>query len=460
MNSFQRVLNTRLMKIKELQKWDYLFLFVILVLYSFAFLLLFNRGLIFCADTVGYLHYYSSQPPLYPLLIIICKLIAGSGYETALLAIQISLGLIAITVFSFFLYKQFSLNKWIVLLFSIILFEPYLFGLQTGNNEATESLAYPLFLFTMKYLLEGIKEKSLRKFALSFVFASLLILTRTQFVFLYPLYAISLLYLLVFTTMDKHRIMKLGIIFIAFIIGTFLLNKTYHYIRAGTFSAPTSGFQLAANAMYVSSIHDSTLFSDKEEKAIFIEIMRVAEKNQLTKSSSNDASDSHYFFSYTSLAILIQETFQHRYKPETVADSIASAKEYNYKYLKNNDLIAIEGKMTRSMSKKLLIHNWKQFSRLVLKTVSYELGYPPGLIWKVAIGIGLIILFITGKRSYELTILLIAVLSHILNLCLVASVEHMLTRFSFYTDILVFVLFMSVLFSFLEKKTVFTDLTS
>ena len=179
----------------------------------------------------------------------------------------------------------------------------------------------------------------------------------------------------------------------------------------------------------------------------------------MLKSSSDNASNSHYFFSYTGLAILIQETFKHHYKPETVADSIASINEYNYKYLKNNDLIAIEGKMTKSMSKKLLIHNWKQFSRLVLKTVSYELGYPTGLIWKVAIGIGLIILFIMGKRSQELTILFIAVLSHILNLFLVALMLHMLTRFSFYTDVLVFVLFMSVLFSFLEKKTFVTDLT-
>jgi hypothetical protein len=429
-------------------------------LYSVAFIFLFNRGLIFEADTVGYRNYYSSQPPVYPLLIIFCKFLAGYGYDIVLLSVQISIGLIGITAFSFFLYNQFTLNKWIVLLLSIILFEPYMFGLQTGNKEVTESLAYPLFLFTMKYLLEGVIQKSLRKFIVSFFFAALLILTRAQFMFLYPLYAIIILYLLLYTTIDKRRIMKLGMIFIAFIIGVFLLNTTYHYIRAGTFSRPTSGFQLAANAMYVSSLQDSTLFSDKQEKAIFIEMMTVAEKNQLTKSSSNDASNIHYFFSYSSLVLLIQETFQQRYKPETVADSIALSKEYNYKYLKNKELIAIEGKMTRSMSKKLLIHNWKQYSRLVLKTVSYELGYPPGLVRKVAIGICLMILFIIGKRSQELTVLILAVLCHLLNLFVVASVEHMLTRFSFYTDVLVFVLFMSVLFSFLEKKTIFNDLTS
>jgi hypothetical protein len=457
MKSIQRLSNTWLMKIKELQKSDYIYLIAILVLYTCASLFLFNRGLIFCADTVAYHNYYSSQPPLYPLIILICKLIAGSGYELLLLSIQISLGLIGITAFSFFLYKQFSLNKWIVLLFSIILFEPNFFGLQIGNNEATESLAYPLFLITVKYILEGVKQQSLGKFVSSFFFASLLIFTRAQFLFLYPLIAIIIFYLLLFTTMDKRQIMKLGIIFLAFILGNFLLVETYHYIRSGTFSRPTSGIQLAANAMYVSTLQDSTLFTNNVEKTIFTEIMTIAEKNHMTKSSSNNGSNSHYWNAYSYLVPLLKETFQQRYKPETVADSIASTKEYTYKYMKDNYLIAIEGKITKSISKKLLIHNWKQYTRLVLKTISYELGYPTGLIWKVTIGIGLIILFILGKRSYELTFLLIAVLCHVLNLGLVASVEHMLPRFSFYTDVLVFVLFMSVLFSFLEKKTLFTD---
>jgi len=459
MNPIRRISNTWLMKIKEIQKRDYIFLFVVLVLYFVASFSLFNHGLIFRADTVGYLNYYSSQPPIYPLLIKICKLIGGSNFEFVLLSIQIIFGFIGITTFSVFLYKHFSLNKWIVLLLSFILFEPYII-LRVGNNWTTESLAYPLFLITVKYLLEGLKQQSLRKFVLSFLFASLLILTRAQFLFLYPLIAIILFYLLLFTTMGKHQILKLGMIFIAFIIGNFLLEKTYHFIRGGSFSKATSGINLAANVMYVSTLQDSTLFSDNTEKSIFIEVMTVAEKNHLTKSSSTSGSNGHYQISYVGLVHLLKETFQERYHPETVEDSIASIKEYTYYYLKNNHLITIEGKMTKSITKKLLIHNWTKYMRLVYKTVSYELGYPTGFIWKVMIGAGLIILLIIGKRSYELTVLFIAVLCHLLNLGLIATVGHMLTRFTFYTDVLLFVLFMSVLFSLLDKKSFSRDLSN
>jgi hypothetical protein len=204
--------------------------------------------------------------------------------------------------------------------------------------------------------------------------------------------------------------------------------------------------------MYVSTLQDSTLITDNTEKSIFIEVMRLAEQNRLTKSSTNGGSHDHYRISYVLLVHLLKETFQERYHPETVEDSIASIEEYTYYYLKNNHLISIEGKITKSITKKLLIHNWTKYIRLVLKTVTYELGYPTGFIWKGAIGIGLLFLFIIGHRSFELIVLLIAVLCHLLNLGLVASVGHLLTRFTFYTDVLVFVLFMSVLFSLLEKK--------
>lgn len=432
---------------------DYIFASAVLALYFAAFFILFRRGLVFCADSVGYLNYYISQPPLYPLLIKICGLLSGQVYGTALLAAQIILGLFAITVFSVFLYKQFGISRWIILLLSFILFEPYFFGLRIGNNMATESLAYPLFLFTVKYLFEGVKEESVRKFALSFFFLSLLVLTRAQFLFLYPLVALIIIYLRIFTPMDRHRFKKLVIVFIAFIAGFFLIDKGYHYTRSGSFSRPTSGIQLATNVMYVSSLKDSTLFSDRAEKEIYVEIMTAAEKGQLTKFSSKNGSNDHYWGSYTKLMTVILDKFLERYGSGSLRDSVSLNREYNFKYLKDGGFLLTTGKMTKSISKTLLSKNWRLYFRLVVKSIFYELDYPIELLRKAIFFICIIGLFLTGIKRDALILLIIAVLAHLMNLMLIASVEHILNRYTFYTDITLFIFFVGVFLSSLQQGT-------
>lgn len=439
------------MRIRKLQKKDILFLLVVLVLYTAGAALLFKRGLIICADSMGYLNYFSSQSPVYPLVIRICRLIAGSGYQTVLLSVQIVFGLTGITVFSVFLYRHFSLNKWLVLLFSLILFEPYFFALRIGNNMATESLAYPLFLITLKYLLEGLKYKNPGKIVWSFFFTSLLVLTRIQFVFLYPLQIIIILYLLFFTTTNKRLIFKLGMIFIAFVLGNYLFEKGYNYINGGTIDKAASGLQLATKLIYISTLQDSTLFSDKLEKGIFIDIIKDAEKYKLTRSSGTDATYLNQIMSYHPTHRIIMYNMQLHLKPEKSPDSLFTTKLYNYKYFQDSELMVRMGKVSNSMAMKLLIHHWKLFARLYIKSILQTLDYPIGSVRKIIIGIGLLIMFIIGKRSDELTVLLVVVICHLLNLCLVATVEVFVTRYFFYTEILVFVIFISVLFSYLGK---------
>jgi hypothetical protein len=428
------------MKIQSLRKNEYFYIIVSLLLYSIMSFVIFKRGLILSPDSEGYLNPLIIRSPIYPLLIKFCKLLAGINFGSLLLIIQIILGLGSVFAFSLFLFKQFSLDKWIILLLSLFLFVPYIVSMQIGNTVLTEPLAYPLFLFTIKYLFEAFREKTLRNFIISFCFATVLILTRSQFLFLYPLIALLISYLLLFTSINKKVLMKISVTFIGFIIGFFIIEMTYHAIADGKFvRTPFTGIQLSTNAIYISSVKDSTIFSDKQEKEIFISIIKATENKNLTLSSFASKSDLNYMSHY--------DTAYNEICWRTMFPILRD----NLKYDSSSEMYLEIDKITLSISKKLIVHNWKPFLNLYFKNIYTGMGGLIVITWTILTFFCLLILFFNGNRSVELIFLLTIYISHFFNLALVSLVEPVMKRYSFYTEVLLFVIFTSILLSLLQN---------
>ncbi|NOU18341.1 MAG: hypothetical protein HOO91_12365 [Bacteroidales bacterium] len=429
------------MNLLKFQKKDYPFLVLSFLIYSILCFVIFRRGLILAPDSDGYINPTIIRSPVYPLIIQFCKLLVGIYYDKLLLLLQIVIGLIGVGVFSKLLFKQFSLNKWLVLVISFMLFSPYIFSIQVGNMLLTESLAYPLFLITIKYILEGMSGSNHRKFILSFFFLTLLILTRSQFLFLYPLIAIIFFYLFIFTTTNKLKLLKLSIIFIGMVISCFLLEMTYHYVVSGKFiRTPFTGIQLATNAIYVSSSKDSTIFYDKAERQTFVKIVKEAENKQLTlstfSSKENTSFIHHYGVAYNEICWrTIYPILQKQIMSKNISDM----------YMEID-------KITISISKKLMLYNWKPFLTLYFKNMYNGMGGFIGFTWTLLSLLCLLALFFIGKRSIEIIILATLFISHLLNLSLVSLVEPIIIRYSFYTEILLLVVLTSILLSIFQQK--------
>ena len=430
------------MKNSNLKTTEYLFAMTSFVVYATLSFIIFQRGVIFSPDSNGYLVPTIIRSPIYPLFINICRLIAGTHYLTLLILSQIAIGLASITVFCSFLFKQFNLNKWIVLSLSFILFSPYLFGMQIGNIIGTEPLAYPLYLITFKYILEAFNTGKFKKFALAFCWATVLILTRSQFLFLYPLILIIILYFLVFTGMNKKSLLKISIVFSVFIIGCISLEMTYHKLTNDKFiRTPFLGIQLVTNALYVSESKDSVLFKPGTEKEIFIKIIKEAERKKLTLSTfANNAGFSyihHYDTAYNELCW------------RTMFPILQS----NIKHNDITDLYIQADKLTLSISKQLIYHNWREFLSLYAKNIYNGLGGFLGFTWSISTFFCLMFTLFLGNRSNELMFLIIISICNVFNYMLVALVEPIMLRYSFYTEIILIVFITSILFSYIEKTS-------
>ena len=211
--------------LKKFSSKEKIFAVLLILFYFIITVILYNEGMHTANDSIGYLDGHIFRPPVYPLIIKICKLIGESYYIQLLLLFQILAGIYSVYLFSNFLRKTFSLNHWFSFVFSIVLLSPYLslskynkyfqlllllfiltyffkgilfsdlfkktFSLNylvafcfasvfflpyqitsifIGNFLLSESFAYPLFLLTFMFLCEGIIDKNEKKVIIALVF--------------------------------------------------------------------------------------------------------------------------------------------------------------------------------------------------------------------------------------------------------------------------------------------------
>ena len=443
-------------------------------------------------DSIGYLDGHIFRPPVYPLIIKICKLIGESYYIQLLLLFQILAGIYSVYLFSNFLRKTFSLNHWFSFVFSIVLLSPYLslskynkyfqlllllfiltyffkgilfsdlfkktFSLNylvafcfasvfflpyqitsifIGNFLLSESFAYPLFLLTFMFLCEGIIDKNEKKVIIALVFNFFLVLTRGQFQFMYLVILLALIYLKFFTEMNVKKVKWLSIIYFVFIFTSIISEMTYHYISNGVLTkTPSSGITISTNCFYVSQASDSILFNDDLEKSVFVDIIRKAERQELSLSSSGISKD-------------ISNTVYNKLLWSTIVPSMRNKLTWQTEseLYKKMDMFCL------SISSKLFSKNWKSY----LSLFYYEFVYV-GIGGKILSYIylisflTLILMFIKGNRNKNLLILILLFIIHFLNLLVIGFTVYFEERLAFYTQPLFSVIVFSILYSSLPHN--------
>ena len=126
------------------------------------------------------------------MLLKLNNLIFGENEFRFLVLLQLMLGFYAALSCAATFKKLYNLSKGLEWVVGLVLLFPY-FVNRFGNTLLTEALCYPLFLLAFSALLQGLLLKQMRFFAKLMVLMGLLILTRNQFLFLYPLMVLVLI---------------------------------------------------------------------------------------------------------------------------------------------------------------------------------------------------------------------------------------------------------------------------
>jgi len=433
MSSFSDVEFTTIPVVEKetMSKWAKYYFFLGLALFS---VLLF-QGPIIQPDTGSYESFHVLRSPLYPLLL---KLYGGffSHSYFPLVFLQLIAGFYAAAYFVKNIRKIINFKQEFAGILFFILLVPYYGPSKIGNAILTEAICYPLFLLTVSFLLNGVIKKDLKSILYTFAMATLLVLTRKQFLFLFPGFAIFLCYFAL-STQNVKKTSILIFTFILMIVGTHLLEKTYHYIYTGKFkSIPFTGMQLVIAPLYVAKDSDVAFFKTDLQKNIFLKTRALMHQNNQSYDSLNkktyfDVSVyNHFYENYNTLCW------------KTLSSVITQ---------EIKDIYAIDSE-TIKMALILIQHNLTSYISLYLLNIISNIG---GFYYTILLitffGLSMFY-FIKEKNNFALISITILSLSAS-NYLLVALVEPVLKRYTHYTDTIQITLILILLYLVFQDKS-------
>lgn len=424
-------------------------LIAISVTYCILFLFLLIQDMGLQPDSCSYIDNYITRAPIYPLFIDFCQWIAGEYYLTAILLIQLIFGFYSIITFCLFVQKSFKMPFWASYILSLVLFTPYFpNNLVIGNYVLSEGLAYPLFLIVSRYLFRSVILKSTRDAITYFILSIPLILIRGQFLFLYPVSILLLIYLFVNAQSGKKRVILLTVIFIVCVITTDISERCYNHVEHSRFvKAPFTGIQLLTPALFISDETDKELFTDVTERQLF--------ENWFGEMKENKANINHPEEEG-------QSTIQHFYNVyNTICWKIVapSMNQAPLAKTENKDIwINFDG-ISKSMAISLIKANLKDYIVLNIENCSMGISQLFGSLIStfflaLLLCYILIISFILTFCKYNNPVfcfVFFIIIMHLANLSAVSLVEPILVRYAFYTNVLIKVIIIFGVYYFLTS---------
>ena len=258
--------------------------------------------------------FYSSEPVLYsdaqrflsgsfnntPLYQIVINVMV-SIFKTlsSVVILQTLLIGLSIILFTNTVSIYFNLDILKKLLVSIFLFLPII---EFYDILLTEPICYSFSLFFVSFVIKLIYDLSIRNLIWSGIFVILLLISRNQFLFLYPI--ILLVYLGIFIIhSSKKTLVFLVISFLSiFIIHNSLMifNKKINnvkYENNNLINSKRGIFHfIYIDSMYISSKKDAELFKDQETKKLFNEIFTILDDRKAISKYYNGRG--HFGLSY------------------------------------------------------------------------------------------------------------------------------------------------------------------
>ena len=244
-----------------------------------------SQGPVRAIDSIEYWEMRPSRAPLYSLFLQPFLRLGPLHLSWALLATQLAMGAASIAVLCGYLHRRFQLPFWCTWLLSILLAAPYV-GDGFGNQILSEALAYPLFLVLVRFLVQAALDHSIVDLAVASVLTIPLVLTRGQFLFLYPVLGLLCAWMYFALPSRRPAVWRASLLLVCCIAATNLLERSYFLVRHGRFvTTPFTGIQLAALPFYVATASDAGIFEDDELRAYFETSFATLTRKKLTSDS-------------------------------------------------------------------------------------------------------------------------------------------------------------------------------
>ena len=401
---------------------------------------MFLVGPLIAPDTASYIEGDFTRPPLYPLLISSISHFNESENLWIIMGFQMLFGGYSAWSLCQWMANEYKTKPAINSILYFILISPYLtWDLWIGNYILSESLAYPLYLLVNRYIFEGIATKNIKPFLISLVITVFLVLTRKQFLFIYPAFLITCF---IFIN-SKDSIRKISYIIIGVIISfssATMIERVYTYVKHGYWAGiPVSGMQFITPQLYLANNKDISYITTNEAKHYFESVITELEQQGLTL----DSSDPYILKSLGKYGL-----FSNNYNPILHAAIKHALKEADENKIVN-DINLYTDKLMRGVAFELLKINIEKNIKIYVFNIlngfsgNFSVGmYYPLLLISITLLI-IINLICIGNASLYL-IWIVSFVMHLGNVMAVALVQPTMIRYTFYTSTILVLL--SILF--------------
>jgi len=396
------------------------------------FYFLYSKGFILKDDSYGYINNSIYRTPLYPLFIDIFEKYTGAGYLKYVCIGQIALGFFSALILCHTLIKIFGFSNWAFHAIYIAALLPFLGPGSIANAIMSECLAYSMFLIAASYLIKSVYEPAVANFFLLAVFSALAALTRPQFIFMYALLVFFIIFIFL-NIRDAKKTAYFVFILVLAVAGANFFQRAYNYHFHGQFSGiPFTGIQAITPAIYLTDSSEISLFTDTKEIEFLASVYEKTDREKLSVGYNNPPNfieyATHYSVCYNEIAW------------RTVHGI------YRDKYCKKTEMTPEEmvefNSFTSSLAARILKDRYKQFARLFTANILKGIGgyfYLALLLFVL----GYSLLAFNSYGSKLAGAVFFATLCNFLNYFLIALVEPVMLRYSFYTDVLQLVVLMS-----------------
>ena len=273
----------------------------ILVTVGVLLMLLYSSSPNIYPDSHRFLSGSLHDPPLYSALIYIMQLVFGSLNSVIILQ-TLFIGF-AIIYFSRTVAIHFNLDVIVKSIVALFLFIPIL---KFYNGLITEPISYAFSLLFVSFIIKLIYSLNIQNIVWSTVFVIALILTRNQFLFLYPVVLLLYLGILILYSSKKTFVWLLISLLSIFIIHNASINLN-KYIKKDYFDNKSLSnnkgifFFTYIDAMYISTYEDIKLFENKNLKNTLSSLLnKLDNKKALIKYNNNRG---HYSLSLKEIRI-------------------------------------------------------------------------------------------------------------------------------------------------------------
>lgn len=392
--------------------------------------MLYIRGPLFFPDSATYVEAAPNRSPLYPLLIMLLKAIFTSSFPNAIVIIQLILGFISVLVCGRILWRLMPSSAWMLGLILATLAAPYFNpGWGVGNAILTEGMAYPLFLLSSVWLISGLVQQRTRAMLAGLVFAVLLVLTRKQFLFMWPAFAIGIAGLHFHSRQWKRTAALTGALIFAIIFAS-VVERGWNYCWHDRFvPLPFTGVQLIVAPLMHAAPGDVVAMATPRQGEFFQTAIEEATRQRLTLSSV--PVDDQLFHKQLFLIYLIN------YNPLLTVVKLKSEATFGAELNDGMDKLIAADRGTIDTAITLIRANPTAFLRHYTANVlngiggNSQVGLSFVILQLLAGSIALLIFF--RQQSTLAIAVLIALMLHFGNAMAVALVEPTLARYMFYT---------------------------